>query len=621
MAMASDRNDPTPTSKELEAVLDQTLNPDDPEHAAFLLVLSGEHPGRLFPLDRPERIIGRGKQADIRIEQPSVSYRHAKILSGNGVHRLVDLGSTNGTFVNDTPVTDQVDLNGGDVIRVGETTLSFLVSREHGDLPTVAIEHVPFGGISRPPAALPPVGGTFRGQVRSYPEFQVHSVEDGPTLRDLLARIVTVLRFFGRHRVALLVSMLIAAAVGGVSAFVMPPPGTAEFEVKLTPKTAQNPVQQFDGTNLEFFSSAETTFRSADLLRVTLASLGEKPTDDLLMRTREQLKFDATGHLTYRGTYTDKTPERALKFLDRHVRTYLDTEIDKTLKVIRAEVDFLKGQLSQNEAELARTESALRDFKANHIDGLPEQAEGQFTARLALKQRQTELASEAERASLELSSARTRLTREDPALDQKVQMSQPYQQAIVDVKRKLGEARASGLGEEHPEVVRLKKQETELSRLSEQAMSADVSEISRRTNPGFKAMRDRVAELEVQKSAASSELARVTAELSKLDKVVKDLPEVEARYAELTRTYAATKELHTKLFERYKAAELQLELERASAAARYEILAAPQVHKLSLRKITAMRVGTGAVLGFLLMLVIVMIAEARNYVRANLPAS
>lgn len=617
MAMATDRNDPTPTSKELEAVLDQTLNPDDPEHAAFLLVLSGEHPGRLFPLDRPERIIGRGKQADIRIEQPSISYRHAKILSGNGVHRLVDLGSTNGTFVNDRPVTDQLDLNGGDVIRVGETTLSFLVSREHGDLPTVAIEHVPMMGMSRPPPGLPP----FRGHAGSYPEFQVHGVEDGPTLRDLLARIVTVLRFFGRHRVALLVSTLLAAAAGGLSAFVMPPPGTAEFEVKLTPRTAQNPVQQFDGNNLEFFSSAETTFRSPDLLRLTLTSLGEKPTDDVLTRTRDRLKFDATGHLTYRGTYTDKTPGRALTVLDRHVRTYLDSEIGKTLKVIRAEVDFLKGQLEQNEAELSRTETALRDFKASHIDGLPEQAEGQFTARLALKQRQTELASEAERASLELASARARLTREDPVLDQKVQMSQPYQQAIVDVKRKLGEARASGLGEEHPEVIRLKKQEEELSRLSEQAMSADVSEISRRTNPGFKAMRDRVAELEVQKSAASSELARVSAELSKLDKVVKDLPDVEAKYAELTRSYAATKELHTKIFERYKAAELQLELERASAAARYEILTAPQVQKMSLRKITAMRVGTGAIVGFLIALLFAMIVEARRYVRSNLRAS
>lgn len=617
--MTSDPNDPTPTSRELEAVLDQTLNPDEPEHAAFLLVLSGEHPGRLFPLDRPERLIGRGKQADIRIDQQSISYRHAKILSGNGVHRLVDLGSTNGTFVNDRPVVGQVDLNGGDVIRVGETTMSFLMSREHGDLPTVAIEHVPMARLSQPPPQLPAHAGFQRLPAGSYPEFQVHTVEDGPTLRDLLARLVTVLRFLRRHRTALLVSGLVAAAGGGVSSFVLPPPGTAEFEVKLTPKTAQNPVQQFDGTNLEFFSSAETTFRSPDLLRETLKALGDNPTDETLTRIRDRLKFDATGHLTYRGTYTDRTAERALAVLDRHVRTYLDSEIEKTLKVIHAEVDFLKGQLAQNEAELLRTEGALRDFKSSHVDGLPEQAEGQFTARLALKQRQTELSSEAERASLELASAKARLTREDPVLDQKVQMSQPYQAALVDVKRKLSEARASGLGDEHPEVIRLKKQMEELTHLSDQAMNADVSDISRRTNPAFKAMRERVAELEVQRRAASSELARVNTELSKLDKVVQDLPEVEAKYAELTRTYAATKDLHTKLFERYKAAELQLELERASAAARYEILTAPEVQKVSLRKITATRVGIGAAVGILIALVIAMIGEARKYIRANLP--
>ncbi len=610
--------DSTPTSRDLEGILDQTLNPEEPARSAFLLVLSGEHPGRLFPLDRPERIIGRSKHADISIDQQSISHRHAKIVSADGVHRLIDLGSTNGTYVNDVRVEGQVDLRGGDVIRLGETTLSFLVPGENGELPTVAIEHIPLGIAARPaPRQLPP--HAYQPRRASYPEFEVRSLDDGPSLRDLLGRIVTILRFLGRHRLALIVSGLVAAALGGVSAFVMPPAGVAEFEVKLTPKTATNPVEQVERPNVEFFGSAETAFRSRDLLRLTLGSLGEKTiTDDLLTRTRDKLKFDSTGLMTYRGSYTDRTPERALAFLDRHVKIYLDTEIEKTLKVIHAEVEFLKGQLTQNEADLTRTEAALRDFKQQHIDGLPEQAEGQFTARLALKQRQTELAAEVERAGLELGSAKSRFDREEPVLDQKVLSSQPYQQGVIEVNRKLGEARANGLGEQHPDVLRLKKQAEELTALSRQAIASDVSDVERRTNPAFKAMRDRVAELEVRRNAASKELGRISGDLAKLDKVVKDLPEVEAKYSELTRSYAATKALHTKLFERFKAAELQLELERASATARYEILTTPAVQKASLRKVTAMRVGIGAAIGLLLALLVVIFLEARQYVRENL---
>jgi chromosome segregation ATPase len=304
-----------------------------------------------------------------------------------------------------------------------------------------------------------------------------------------------------------------------------------------------------------------------------------------------------------------------VQFLETHVNLYLDTEIDKTLKVIRAEVDFLKGQLGQNERELTRIESELKSFKEQHIDGLPDQSKEQFTSRLALRTRQSELAGQVERLTLELDLARRRLQSEDPLLERKASSAETNQSALAETNRKLAEARASGFGTEHPEVQRLQKQASELERLSREAPVTDPKAAERLGGPALKEMRNRVLELEVQRTAAQKELGRVSALLGDVDRAVRSLPEVEARYAELTRSYDSTKAIRDKLFEQFKASELQVELERASAAARYEILMAPEVVDRSLRKTAAMRVAIGAFVGFLVALLIAGALELRRYLK------
>src|SRR5262245_29973558 len=67
----------------------------------FLIVLAGPGVGEMFPLKQPESIIGRANNATIRINDEGVSRRHARLsLENNQVH-ILDLGSANGTFVNE----------------------------------------------------------------------------------------------------------------------------------------------------------------------------------------------------------------------------------------------------------------------------------------------------------------------------------------------------------------------------------------------------------------------------------------------------------------------------------------------------------------------------------------
>src|SRR5262249_46812318 len=84
---------------------------------AYLIVISAKSAagvGRMFKLDKPETILGRSVEASLQVEDDGISRKHAKIIvDGQGLFTLVDLGSTNGTYLNGTKVPT-AQLNDGD---------------------------------------------------------------------------------------------------------------------------------------------------------------------------------------------------------------------------------------------------------------------------------------------------------------------------------------------------------------------------------------------------------------------------------------------------------------------------------------------------------------------------
>lgn len=70
--------------------------------------------------------LGRETGNIVRIEEDSVSSRHAVLRHDGGRWWLEDLGSTNGTFVNDTRVTGRAPLKSGDVVQIGLVTARFI---------------------------------------------------------------------------------------------------------------------------------------------------------------------------------------------------------------------------------------------------------------------------------------------------------------------------------------------------------------------------------------------------------------------------------------------------------------------------------------------------------------
>lgn len=86
---------------------------------------TGPGMGTRYALGDEPMILGRGNDCDVRINDHSVSRRHACIQAGGDEFYAVDLQSTNGTFVNDAPISTCM-LKDGDYLRVGNCIYRFL---------------------------------------------------------------------------------------------------------------------------------------------------------------------------------------------------------------------------------------------------------------------------------------------------------------------------------------------------------------------------------------------------------------------------------------------------------------------------------------------------------------
>jgi predicted Zn finger-like uncharacterized protein len=99
-----------------------------PGRRLSLAVLQGKDTGRIFKVERPSVVIGRG-ESEISLDDPEVSRQHAR-LEVHGANVFVrDLGSTNGVFVDEVKVAE-AELANHSEFRVGGTHLMLIVTEE-----------------------------------------------------------------------------------------------------------------------------------------------------------------------------------------------------------------------------------------------------------------------------------------------------------------------------------------------------------------------------------------------------------------------------------------------------------------------------------------------------------
>jgi len=98
-------------------------------HRAPRLVVEravGHDPGMLYDLDG-DIVLGRGESTDIRLQDPFASSSHARIYEQGNALVIEDLGSTNGTYLNEELLQTPRPLHPGDRVRIGESEFAFEV--------------------------------------------------------------------------------------------------------------------------------------------------------------------------------------------------------------------------------------------------------------------------------------------------------------------------------------------------------------------------------------------------------------------------------------------------------------------------------------------------------------
>ena len=97
------------------------------EGQALLVVKRGPNAGARFLLDQDSTTAGRHPEADIFLDDVTVSRRHAEFRRNDGGYEVVDVGSLNGTYVNREPRNSQ-ELTNGDEIQIGKFRLVFITA-------------------------------------------------------------------------------------------------------------------------------------------------------------------------------------------------------------------------------------------------------------------------------------------------------------------------------------------------------------------------------------------------------------------------------------------------------------------------------------------------------------
>jgi FHA domain len=114
----------TPDATGMYAAADGLGPADDLEPRLLVERATGHEPGTAYDVSGGATL-GRG-DVEIRLDDPFASARHARISRQGHVVMIEDLGSTNGTYLNEEPLGGPQPLHPGDRIRIGDCEFSYL---------------------------------------------------------------------------------------------------------------------------------------------------------------------------------------------------------------------------------------------------------------------------------------------------------------------------------------------------------------------------------------------------------------------------------------------------------------------------------------------------------------
>jgi len=444
------------------------------------------------------------------------------------------------------------------------------------------------------------------------------SEDAAPSFDDLILKVIRLARYFSRRIWLILAFLLVGGTLGATSFVYFPPVRAAYCVVTLYPAPRTNPIEpemhhsQTDPT--QFFEGAERAFLSRENIMGALRKMGIlDPSESWADAIAKRMHFESMGNYTYTAIFTPNLfgdrGDWHVRFLDAHLRNYIDTEIERKLKMFVAEVDFLRTQTKAAEQRLQDIARETVQFRESNSDQILAQSTLGPGSQTELESKRIEISGRIDRLAGELEAVRSQLARGSALSQAKSQSAQADRDALLVVNRKVAELRAQGLADGHPEVQRLLNEQKNLQRIVDEHLHSDVTQFDKNANVAYDSLRSQADQTEAQLRAARAERGTIESGLRSLRTVSSHSPKVNARIEELTRMKEEAERQHGLLFDSLKKAEVHLELERVSTTSRYDIVVPARLESPPGRKAFALRLALGLLIGTLFCMVVIGLGE------------
>jgi pSer/pThr/pTyr-binding forkhead associated (FHA) protein len=591
---------------------------------------------RVFPINRNPTIIGRANNADVVLLDPTVSYFHARIIMHNFGYTVEDMDSAEGTFLRGERV-NHARLRHGDMLRLGNTILTFAdesaTAAENAAQTTALVpDNATEKGLwIRPPARPGPYHEFRQVEMPRAESVQrelgtADSEDSAPSLDELLLKVIHATRYLRRRLWLIMGFMLVGGTLGAASFVYFPPVRAAYCVVTLRPAPRINPIEPETRTSpaepTQFFEGAERAFLSRESIMGTLGKMGMPgASESWADAIAKRMRFETMGNYTYTAVLTPspfgKRTDWHVRFLDAHLRNYIDSEIGRKMKSFVAEVDFLRTQTAAANQRLQDIAQQTVQFREANSDQILAQSTLGPGLQAELASKRIESSGRVDRLAGELEAVRSQLGRGSALSQAKSQSAQGDRDALRTIDRKLTELRAQGLADGHPDVQRLLNEQKNLQRMVDEHLHSDVTQFDKNANVAYDSLRSQSDQLGAQLRAARAERGTIDSGLHSLRAVSSRSPQVNARIEELTRMKEEAERQHGLLFDGLKKAEVHLELERVSTTSRYEIVVPARLESPPDRsRAFALRLAFGLLLGTLLITAVIGLGElGRRFAR------
>lgn len=392
-------------------------------------------------------------------------------------------------------------------------------------------------------------------------------------MNDLLQLLRTEISGAWRYRWAAIVTAWIACVLGWIGVLSMPDIFQARAQVYVDADSRLADVMEEVGV-APGVGSRVYIVRQAMLGRPQLERVARETDMDLRARTAEEKEelitdlretIDVMSGRTredrnlFTITFKDRDRDMAIAVVQALLDTFVEDVLELKERGSEDVTDFLEDQLKYYSDLLSEAEKGLAEFKKEYVGLLPGENGGVFerlqAEMAALKALQTDLQTETERRK----ELRRQLRSDSPYLPEGAVQANgtPVPGSAVENDIKELESRRGELlltyTERYPDVVAIDEQLEQLYKKREAERAALVAEdggmegVSHATNPVYQTVQITLNESGVRIATLRSQIAQREAVVKQLDGQIDTIPEVEARYSELTRNYEQYRTLYNQL--------------------------------------------------------------------------